>query len=229
MAQKQTGMMFKGPLVRAILEGRKTQTRRLVKPQPAEGQGMVNAAYCGHPHLWLRDGRCDETDPAYEWRSPAGRPGDLIYVRETFVQGYKADPQTGELRQWDEDGNDVPMTTWYRATSPNLGWQDDDGWEANPPWRPSIHMPKELARIWLEVTGVRVERLQDISEADAIAEGAWIDESVVSKTAEHFQCDPFSVRPSLAFRMLWESTGASWQDNPWVWVYDFKTTTAPKE
>ncbi|MDR2325461.1 MAG: hypothetical protein LBE51_08700 [Acidovorax sp.] len=207
---KETGLMFKAPLVRAILSGQKTQTRRVVKPQPAAGQGMVNAGYCGDRHLWLRDGPCDKTDPAYEWRCPMGQPGDRIYVRETFVQGHKADPATGDLRRWDKDGNELPMTTWYRATD-QIGWSDDDGWETNVPWKPAIHMPKDLARIWLEVTGVRVERLQQISRGDAMAEGC---------PHPNMASGP---DPREWFAELWDSTGGDWAANPWVWVIDFKT------
>lgn len=212
--KKETGMIFKAPLVRAILNGQKTQTRRIVKPQPTTGQGMVNASYCGAPNLWLRDGPCSTSDPVYEWRCPYGQPGDRIYVRETFVQGYKTDPATGVVRNYDKDGNDIPMTTWYRATDGGISWSDDDGWEANVPWKPAIHMPKALARIWLEITGVRAEQLQNICEADAEAEGIGFlrdlpdaDETLSAK--DLFEC-------------LWGSTGGDWSANPWVWVIDFK-------
>ena len=212
---KETGLMFKAPLVHAILSGQKTQTRRLVKPQPAPGQGMVNAAYCGAPHLWLRDGHCSESDSAYEWRCPVGKHGDRIYVRETFVQGYEEDPLTGRLKQWDEEGNDIPMTTWYRATNGGITWSDDGESEANVPWKPAIHMPKSLARIWLEVTGVRVERLQSISRGDAMAEGC------------PFPNMADGADPRKWFAEVWESTGGDWAANPWVWVIDFKSIEKP--
>ena len=198
---KETGLMFKAPLVRAILSGQKTQTRRVVKPQPAPGQGMVNAAYCGDRHLWLRDGPCDESDPAYEWRCPFGKPGDRIYVRETWRQ------------QADDDGFLIDNAFWYRATDPDV--MDSEDMEKSP-WGPSIHMPKSAARIWLEVTGVRVERLQSISEADAKAEG--VDAS------KYHGLDRAYAR---AFSELWESTGGDWAANPWVWVVDFKRIEKP--
>lgn len=235
---KEAGLMFKAPLVRAILSGQKTQTRRVVKPQPAPGQGMVNAAYCGHPNLWLRDGPCDEADPAYEWHCPMGQPGDRIYVRETFVQGFKTDPSTGDLLQWGSDGEELPMTTWFRATDGGISWSDDDGWETNVPWKPSIHMPKDLARIWLEITDVRVERLQQITDADALAEGVdRTNTSIPGYARERFQrlWDSTTGRPALpantnskryARVKHWLDTHpdtTGWGANPWVWAIDFKT------
>ncbi|MDH1766550.1 hypothetical protein N5D37_13030 [Comamonas aquatica] len=195
--------MFKAPLVRAILEGRKTQTRRIVKPQPVAGQGMVNAGYCGDRHLWLRDGPCDKTDPAYEWRCPMGKPGDRIYVRET----------------WQIAGGNTGI--WYAATDS----QADDGNSPVSRWSPSIHMPKSAARIWLEITSVRVERLQQITDTDCWAEGAITEarpdqfsvHSVIATDGKAY------LSPRGAFSSLWESTGGDWDANPWVWVIDFKT------
>lgn len=214
-----------------ILNGTKTQTRRLVKPQPVAGQGMVNAAYCGDRNLWLRDGPCDETDPAYQWRCPYGQHGDRIYVRETFVHGHDYDAVTDRLRTHDDAGNELLMKTWFRATEAPT-WCDDDGWEANTPWKPAIHMPKALARIWLEITGVRVERLQDISAADAKAEG--IEGQFADGPWRNYQRDGYwfpegkDTAPILSFRSLWESTGGDWAANPWVWVIDFKRDLAQK-
>ncbi|MDR0216126.1 MAG: hypothetical protein LBJ15_19310 [Comamonas sp.] len=196
---KETGLMFKAPLVRSILAGQKTQTRRVVKPQPAAGQGMVNAGYCGDRHLWLRDGPCDETDPAYEWRCPMGQPGDRIYVRETFAHH----PEFAQMA--------------FRADGEEF--EDADGWRWEPKWTPAIHMPRELARIWLEVTGVRVERLQDISAADALKEG--LEQCT---DLPHRWENPVCFQTAVQlFKELWESTGGDWAANPWVWVIDFKT------
>lgn len=209
---KETGLMFKAPLVRAILEGRKTQTRRVVK-----GVGHDNCIALRKPSKTKAGVFTHAMDAPKLGLCPCGKPGDRIYVRETFVQGYKADPETGAVRDYDEEGNDIPMTTWYRATDGGITWGDDDDWETNVPWKPAIHMPKALARIWLEVTGVRVERLQDISEADALAEGARfelasIDSVRIGATASFLS----------GFRNIWESTGGDWDANPWVWAIDFK-------
>lgn len=196
---KETGLMFKAPLVRAILSGQKTQTRRLVKDKKGTFPFGDN---------W------DLEAIRRNYGDPYGQPGDRIYVRETFVQGYKEDRDTGMLLTCDEEGNEIPKTTWYRATDLGLTWSDDGESEVNVPWKPAIHMPKDLARIWLEVTGVRVERLQNISETDAEAEGVGFlrevpdaDETLTAK--QLFEC-------------LWDSTGGDWSENPWVWVIDFK-------
>ena len=190
---KETGMLFTSPMVRAILEGRKTQTRRIAKPVRHPDLGNVyspGALVLEHEPQHVINRAC-----------PYGQPGDRIYVRETFVQGYKADPETGAVRDYDEEGNDIPMTTWYRATDGGITWSDDDGWETNVPWKPAIHMPKALARIWLEVTGVRVETLGIISHEDALAEG-------VSSIEE--------------YKALWININGAWLPETWVWVVDFR-------
>ncbi len=220
---KETGLMFKEPLVRAILEGRKTQTRRVVKPQPAPGQGMVNAAYCGRPDLFLRDGPCDETDPARLWRCPMGQPGDRIYVRETWSPDPPCDgtwcyTSWAGCRQGQIEGVPerfrTPEHCMYAAST-----------NTDMVWTPSVHMPKWAARIWLEITGVRVERLQQITDADCWAEGAITEarpdqfsvHSVIATDGKAY------LSPRGAFSSLWESTGCYWAENPWVWVIDFKT------
>ena len=162
---KETGLIFKAPLVRAILEGRKTQTRRVLRNQRAYDLG----------------------------KAPLGKPGDRIYVRETFSQH----PEWGQLA--------------FRADGEEF--EDADGWLWEPKWMPSIHMPKDLARIWLEITGVRVERIQEIIPDDCIAEGAWpVEQRELGRGHEAVS----------AFRELWESTGGDWDANPWVWAIDFK-------
>ena len=202
---KETGLIFKAPMVRAILEGRKTQTRRVAKPVKHPDLGNLYT-----PGALLRE---HEPQHVINRACPYGQPGDRIYVRETFVQGYKADPETGAVCDYDEEGNDIPMTTWYRATDGGLTWGDDDGWETNVPWKPAIHMPKVLARIWLEITGVRLERIQEITPDDCIAEGAWpVEQRELGRGHE----------AASAFRELWESTGGDWDANPWVWAIDFK-------
>ena len=186
---KETGLMFKAPLVRAILEGRKTQTRRVAKPVKHPDLGNLytpGALAMGREPQHVIDRAC-----------PMGQPGDRIYVRETFSRH----PEWGQLA--------------FRADGEEF--EDADGWLWEPKWIPSIHMPKDLARIWLEITGVRLERIQDISEADALAEGARfelasIDSVRIGATASFLS----------GFRNIWESTGGDWDANPWVWAIDFK-------
>lgn len=217
---KETGLMFKAPLVRAILEGRKTQTRRVVK-----GVGHDNCIALRKPSKTKAGVFTHAMDAPKLGLCPCGKPGDRIYVRETFVQGYKADPETGAVRDYDEEGNDIPMTTWYRATDGGITWCDDDGWETNVPWKPAIHMPKALARIWLEVTGVRVERLHAITEADAVRDGGLhrlpaTGRYVMNQGDQYFGLATHDSRE--LFREIWESTGGDWAADPWVWVVDFK-------
>ena len=182
---KETGLIFKAPMVRAILEGRKTQTRRVAKPVKHPDLGNLytpGALAMGREPQHVIDRAC-----------PLGQPGDRIYVRETFSQH----PEWGQLA--------------FRADGEEF--EDADGWLWEPKWMPSTHMPKELARIWLEITGVRVERIQEIIPDDCIAEGAWpVEQRELGRGHEAVS----------AFRELWESTGGDWDANPWVWAIDFK-------
>ncbi len=215
---KETGLMFKAPLVRAILSGQKTQTRRLVEPQPAPRQGMVNAAYCGHPTIWLPDGPVDaETDPAKEWSCPFGKLGDRIYVRETVRSCRAYEVQGYPPSEW---GN---KPIWFEADGAPPGAASAWATKATP----AIHMPKWSARIWLEITGVRVERLQSISEADARSEGITDGGCMCCGNPEPCDCATPSPSSRESFAHLWESTGGDWAANPWVWVIDFKRIEKP--
>lgn len=214
---KERPILFSGAMVRAILAGTKTQTRRVVKPQPPADK-QRSAWY--EPGIM---GWAPPEIPSQHWhrvRCPYGQPGDRLWVRESFWLdregvAYKADQECGS--PWLEAGAYKAMRTAENGTPYVSNWG----------WRPSIHMPRWASRITLVVTGVRVERLQDISEADAQAEGAR-------------ECDPVSGRevllagPSqrgsfvLHYRDIWEQiNGAgSWEANPWVWVVEFKRLEA---
>ena len=182
---KETGMLFTSQMVRAILEGRKTQTRRVAKPVKHPDLGNLYA-----PGALLRE---HEPQHVINRACPYGQPGDRIYVRETFSQH----PEWGQLA--------------FRADGEEF--EDADGWLWEPKWMPSTHMPKDLARIWLEITSVRVERIQEIIPDDCIAEGAWpVEQRELGRGHEAVS----------AFRELWESTGGDWDANPWVWAVDFK-------
>lgn len=181
-------IIFSTPMVQALLEGRKTQTRRIVKPQPNGGPQaeMINLG-----GAWgLLDGILSG-----EWRCPYGQPGDLLWVRETY-RHIELPPH-----QWDEVGE---CEIDYRATPRKIF----EGCEV--PWRPSIHMPRRDSRLTLRITDVRVERVQEISEADALAEGV--------KRSQRAS----DARDSYA--SLWESINGtgSWDANPWVWVIEFQ-------
>lgn len=222
---KETGLMFKAPLVRAILAGQKTQTRRVVKWKNLH-QGL-NLGFSGlgvekTPLGWVLR---SDTRTSSEWRCsgtpcPMGQPGDRIYVRETW-QG-----PLMSSKEWEDhyfSGVDdlpanfrTPDHCKYAADGgplPEFMTMDD---ELVSRWKPSIHMPKWAARIWLEITDVRVERLQSITEADCLAEGTTGGHGAIPGYA-------YSATPLEHFRHIWESTGGDWAANPWVWVVDFKT------
>ena len=192
-AFKERPILFSAPMVRALLDGSKTQTRRIFKLPPGcswyDGLG-------GEKDGWLQD----DTGPAWwhvsEQRCPYGQPGDRLWVREAWAPR-AIDPEC--------------TTAAYRAT--------DD--ECNGPWKPSIHMPRWASRIDLEITGARVERLQDISEADARAEGAPGYEEGVDEPPPS---DDYQWSYRASFQRLWERiNGAeSWAANPWVWVVEFR-------
>lgn len=191
-------ILFSAPMVRAILDGRKTQTRRIVKPQPPSDCAPIRVEEF-HPTVIDRYGDEGPGAPIFgaydlggEWgvRCPYGQPGDRLWVRETW-------------RAW---GGTVRHVD-YRATTEIP--RPADG------WKPSIHMRRADSRIMLEIVAVRVERLQDISEADAKAEGC--------------QADPYDGPTYYDhFALLWRSINGqgSWTTNPWVWVIEFKRVPA---
>lgn len=222
-------ILFNTEMVRAIMDGRKSCTRRLVKPQPDEKQkfplGFVTDSTekkevgcfgfgtneCG--------GSIQYVKPPYGYA-----PGDILYVRETWC----ALPvnEAGHMR-----GHCV---YYYRAD----GDLRPEGWRGK--WRPSIHMPKEAARIWLKVTDVRVERLQDITEEQACMEGTdpW-DEVCYENNGWHptFSDPDSGGDPNMVdgFHKLWNSTikksdldRYGWDANPWVWVIEFERCEKPK-
>ncbi|HDU4693671.1 ASCH domain-containing protein [Klebsiella pneumoniae] len=229
---KERGMIFNGEMVRALLDGRKTQTRRIMKAQPSEDFTPMNMALeADYKARWYTPGIVDKDgylQPAGKevfgvanenegYSCPFGAVGDRIWVRETWAR-YNID----------QDSHDMA----YRTTIP-------EDWPESGRWRPSIHMPRWASRILLEITGVRVERLNAISEEDAQREGVhtevW-DQTVVARNYaardEFFQFwsedMPHYVEMNQlyrsSFRSLWESIyGAeNWLANPWVWVIEFK-------
>lgn len=223
---KERPILFKGSMVRAILEGSKTQTRRIIKPQPPFGcEYSING---NHTHaLCHTAGPIDDktrwvppTPKSTDYRLPCpfGVPGDRLWVRETF--GFEIQRVGGTPHE----------RLVYRSTRPEAAHcYDCNGNKIPMKWRPSIYMPRRFSRIDLEITSVRVERLQDISAEDANAEGAqeWIE--------SHNQGDRYhhngnlQAYPVTAFSRLWETiNGAgSWDANPWIWVVEFKLRSEP--
>lgn len=198
---KERPILFSGPMVRALLAGTKTQTRRVLKGANHVSAGGAPLKFTGSD---IKEVQC-----------PYGWTGDRLWVRESFCPIYPQDPHYNGGR---------PIEYDYQATYKH-GDRLGDLIGVKRKWRPSIHMPRAASRISLEVTGVRVERLQDISIEDCKSEGAWgPDESIVEKVAQHFGIDFLAANPYLAYRMLWESINGpgTWEENPLVWVVEFK-------
>ena len=181
-------------MVRALLAGTKTQTRRTCNHPGLKGLSYI--VNCG-------DGWWGDEEGDFQARCPYGQPGDRLWVREAFAivprTAYRCSEGVQQTLRPDDD-HDAAI---YRE-----GWVRSKGGFR---WRPSIHMPRWASHITLEVTGVRVERLQDISEADAISEGT------------PFPCGGWVG----GYQKLWESIHGpgSWDLNPWVWVVEFKRVT----
>ena len=222
-------ILFSSPMVQAILEGRKTQTRRIIKPQP-DVRGLRNT------NVEFEDWHGLEVKPKYQ-------KGDILWVRETF-EYYSA--------EWDSSNNDLnySMVTFnYKATdgeilkgkatskefAKNAILQIENGKLKNSSWKPSIFMPKAACRIFLEITDVRVERLHDISEDAAIAEGIQkYGPFGEYKGSPHPNGGAMAFRAygkaARAFQDLWESINGegSWKANPAVFVYEFKRVEKPE-
>lgn len=205
-------------MVRAILEGRKTQTRRTVKPQPRYDLPIKVGPY--YPTIFLKDGEeaaGKETFGAYdlegEWgtKSPYGKPGDRLWIRETCNLSLAKDA----VMYLDAGGKLAPS-----APAGSESWARE--WKTCP----SIHMPRWASRITLEITSVRVERLQNISEEDAKAEGLMRgckDGQLVKFGLSDWPWTDYRKDPREAFENLWRQVSPdSWAANPWVWVIEFK-------
>ena len=211
---RERGIVFNAEMVRAVLDGRKTQTRRIMKNQPVPSKTREGDFWfsCNMTRSMVHvsdfiPGNCANLPDAHEYFSmccPFGAVGDRLWVRET----------------WAEAGGSAPELQLYRANYPA---HVPSKYENVPPpesirWRPSIHMPRWASRITLEITGVRVERLDGISNADAMSEGV----GVAYGWDETKDVMPRDAR--RRFAELWQSIygDESWQANPWVWVIEFK-------
>lgn len=215
---KERGMIFNGEMVRAILDGRKTQTRRPIKWKQTRFT-EIGEREDGSKWPWSED-----AEHAFDFWHPCpfGSVGDRIWVRETFqgplfdfdlMDSYCKDStpfEKSEFCVYKADG--VPAPEFYDA---------DD--ELHCCWRPSIHMPRWASRILLEITDVRVERLNSIHDVDAMREGI---QNLTTCSHSDFGIPGVvnAQHPVRAFQLLWESIyGAdSWRTNPWVWVIEFK-------
>lgn len=204
---KEAPILFSGPMVLAILDGRKTQTRRVGKLQSPD-YTELGVDYSRHATNGLEAVATYRAFPdggTARWGicvCPFGVPGDHLWVRETWKP-------TG-LLAFEKPRDTKACGRFAYAADDSQASRDK-----NIPWRPSIHMPRWASRITLEITGVRVERLQDISEEDAKAEGV---EAVISKKIHGW------TPHVLEFSLLWDSLNGmnTWRQNPWVWAITFK-------
>lgn len=219
MSKKETPILFSTPMVQAILEGRKTMTRRIVNPQPEKMNGLNTFTpideFLSDLKVQAKSGLKEiHTKGAGNGYSfplcPYGKVGDVLWVRETFLKN-------GDFMT---RGN---VAYWYKASIELIPFKTF-GWK----WKPSIHMPKSAARVWLEITNIRVERLQDISEEDAIAEGINGAEGRMGYV-DYLKNGQATFHPITSFQTLWQSINGeqSWNDNPWVWVLEFKQIEKP--
>jgi hypothetical protein len=236
-AMRELPILFSGAMVRALLDGSKTQTRRVVNPQPwADARSAHYHPSCPsgsggmHPASVIFSSM-DQCVPPWAApqpvRCPFGEPGDRLYVRETFL--YVGPGSGSDLPIYREERanpeNHTAENCWYRASRP----------DETLVWTPSIHMPRWASRISLEVTGVRVERLQDISAADARAEGIEFQEHRIAGdvcrswksygSANGWYPEGVDSAPIFSYRSLWDTLNAArgygWDANPWVWVVEF--------
>ncbi|EOT6765125.1 hypothetical protein ACOA15_002383 [Klebsiella oxytoca] len=242
----ERGMIFNAEMVRAILDGRKTQTRRIMKVQPKPSKSRPGDFWFSSKKLEsmvhvsdLAPGNSPIADYhlfIQEHCCPFGAVGDRIWVRETWgVVSHELD-EDGRIQPWTPDRpatviHEMPFGNGYYsghaiyAADGDFTWGDDDGYEdGRSCWKPSIHMPRAASRILLEITDVRVERLNAISEEDARAEGI-IDGGCLN-CGEPEPCGCANPEPDAtdAFAYLWQSIYGqeSWNANPWVWVIEFK-------
>lgn len=199
-AVKERPILFSGAMVRAILDKRKTQTRRAIKLPPWSTQDWDDFETDGESAAII----ASSTGCFAEILSPYGKVGDRLWVRETWLTHQEL--------------------YFYRAT--DLGELPDSLLQfSNPPkWKPSIFMPRAASRITLEITGVSIEKLQDITEEDAIAEG--IDEFSYEKAGLNYEINGRCTRdPIQAFEFLWDSINGKtmpWKSDPWVRAIEFK-------
>ena len=215
---KERPILFSGPMVRAILDGRKTQTRRAVKPQPHSKDVAFTASKKWPNHWYLHAiGGSPTQDFIGEFRCPYGQPGDRLWVRER-CRAEELESGLDGVR-YDADNHFRPIENSQEAS---------DRWvhlyhygKGKGKTVPSVHMPRWACRIVADIVSVRVERLQDISHEDAIAEGV---EPVGNGWRNYLDSDRPFLDPIHSFRSLWQSINGldSWDMNPWDWVVEFE-------
>ncbi len=239
-------ILFTADMVRAILEGRKTQTRRIIKPQPrqdASGGWQYGKDYRNS----CSAAASPATDVLFPYECPYGQPGHHLWVRETWLPAawdaqegmvkfmYKDQTKSKWIQPYQDDPDGEKFDKLWLSICDELarkgikpgkdGMYNFQGIEQPLSWRPAIHMPRAASRIHLQITDIRAQRLHDITEADAIAEG--IEEN--SGKYRHYNCPSkfaplFDCEPIESYRTLWEKINGphSWEQNPWVWAITFR-------
>lgn len=201
---KERPILFSGEMVRAILAGRKTMTRRIVTPQPPIDYLAIGSGYVGADQYWTTFDDPANAAALITAKCPYGKPGSRLWVKETWAI-------------------DFEKNILYRATDESPSSMGTYGAKkivdgVPSVWRPSIFMPRAASRLTLEITAVRAERLQDITEEDAKAEGVVVERAGIDRS--------FGEAIAIAqFRILWDQINAKrapWSSNPWVWVVEFK-------
>ena len=220
---KERPILFGGDMVKAILDGRKTQTRR------THGLSQFN----GQPDRWRREGDTMAFDGGFEYapvpKCPYGKPGDVLWVRETWMVDYNDWP--GGMREFGiayraedkEHFAGTPYQPTHRCGHHTPQKQLELSYKFDGKWKPSIHMPRWASRISLLVKDVRVERLQDITPADCEAEGMLTDIQATSLDTEDFKMREQALYFNMA--KLWDFINGKkhpWSENPWVWVIKFE-------
>jgi hypothetical protein len=228
---KERPILFSAPMVRALLAGTKTQTRRVCKPlasvqregvhlnKDVDGQWMAS-------YIAVHQGLGGTEDVRQWFPCPYGQPGDRLWVRECFAAWWVT--ATGKRSH--------PMG--YRADIDDPNWDGfghDDPWWLTAKWEPSIHMPRAFSRITLEVTEVRVQRLQDITEEECFAEGiprSAGDRPIRGMEAVLVEGGPLRrdggvLAPTDCYQSLWDTINGrgAWALNPWIWAITFQRVT----
>mgnify|MGYP003553749965 CR=1 FL=1 len=227
---KERPILFNAPMVRALLTGTKTQTRRVCK----QAEGLSYVVACQDPKTYSEGQKAPWTTPGWfgdeegdaQFCCSYGQPGDRLWVRETW--------RTNADGGFEYKADGGPMQSAFTQIFDDI---------LKRKWKPSIHMPRVASRILLEVTAVRVERLQDISEADAISEGVekayidaahrqrWVmyehDDGTPGEEIVRYVGPSHTLHPINSYKSLWLNINGpgSWDVNPWVWVIEFKRVT----
>jgi len=237
---RERPILFNADMVRAVLDGRKTQTRRIMKVQPESNQfglrriiASAERSDTGKYH-WTESNATGNHIRSAPFSCPFGAVGDRLWVKETWSVVSHAFDDDGLMIDYVPDRpakavHEKPFGRGYYsghaiyAADGGFTWGDDDGCvDGRSCWKPSIHMPRWASRITLEITGVRVERLWDITEDDAKAEGCTF-EALRFKPGTR-EAEEMGHTAVYQFGGLWQSIYGeeSWQANPWVWVVEFK-------